>query len=31
MAAGQLDAGADYNRNRNAMIDQGLIKAEQSR
>lgn len=31
VAAGQLDAGADYNRNRNAMIDQGLIKAEQSR
>lgn len=31
VTAGQLDAGADYNRNRNAMIDQGLIKAEQSR
>ncbi len=31
VAAGQLDAGADYNRNRNAMIDQGLIKPEQSR
>jgi phosphonate transport system substrate-binding protein len=31
VAAGQLDAGADYNRNRTAMIDQGLIKAEQSR
>lgn len=31
VAAGQLDAGADYNRNRSAMIDQGLIKAEQSR
>ncbi|HRF10731.1 MAG TPA: phosphate/phosphite/phosphonate ABC transporter substrate-binding protein [Candidatus Accumulibacter phosphatis] len=28
---GILDAGADYNRNRNAMIEQGLIKAEQSR
>jgi phosphonate transport system substrate-binding protein len=28
---GLLDAGADYNRNRNAMIEQGLIKAEQSR
>lgn len=28
---GQLDAGADYNRNRNAMIEQGLIKAEQSK
>ena len=26
-----LDAGADYNRNRNAMIEQGLIKADQSR
>jgi hypothetical protein len=26
-----LDAGADYNRNRNAMIEQGLIKAEQSK
>ena len=25
-----LDAGADYNRNRNAMIEQGLIKASQS-
>jgi phosphonate transport system substrate-binding protein len=31
VAAGQLDAGADYNRNRNAMIEQGLIKAEQSK
>lgn len=28
---GELDAGADYNRNRNAMIEQGLIKAEESR
>ena len=27
---GELDAGADYNRNRNAMIEQGLIKAEDS-
>lgn len=27
---GVLDAGADYNRNRNAMIEQGLIKAEHS-
>lgn len=27
----QLDAGADYNRNRNAMIEQGLIKPEQSK
>ena len=31
VAAGQLDAGADYNRNRTAMIEQGLIKAERSR
>jgi phosphonate transport system substrate-binding protein len=30
VTSGQLDAGADYNRNRNAMIDQGLIKAERS-
>jgi phosphonate transport system substrate-binding protein len=28
---GALDAGADYNRNRNAMIEQGLIKADASR
>lgn len=28
---GVLDAGADYNRNRNAMIEQGLIQAGQSR
>lgn len=28
---GALDAGADYNRNRNAMIEQGLIKASQSK
>lgn len=28
---GKLDAGADYNRNRNAMIEQGLIKAERSK
>jgi phosphonate transport system substrate-binding protein len=28
---GELDAGADYNRNRDAMIEQGLIKAEDSR
>ena len=27
---GELDAGADYNRNRTAMIEQGLIKAEDS-
>ena len=31
VAQGVLDAGADYNRNRNAMIEQGLIKAEQSK
>ncbi len=31
VAAGQLDAGADYNRNRTAMIEQGLIKAERSK
>jgi phosphonate transport system substrate-binding protein len=31
VAAGLLDAGADYNRNRNAMIEQGLLKAERSR
>jgi phosphonate transport system substrate-binding protein len=31
VAQGLLDAGADYNRNRNAMINQGLIKAEQSK
>ncbi len=31
IAAGQLDAGADYNRNRNAMIEQGLLKAERSK
>jgi phosphonate transport system substrate-binding protein len=31
VAAGQLDAGADYNRNRTAMIEQGLIKAEHSK
>jgi phosphonate transport system substrate-binding protein len=30
VAAGVLDAGADYNRNRNAMIAQGLIRAERS-
>lgn len=27
---GNIDAGADYNRNRNMMIEQGLIKANQS-
>ncbi|CAN7397411.1 MULTISPECIES: phosphate/phosphite/phosphonate ABC transporter substrate-binding protein [unclassified Variovorax] len=31
VTAGQLDAGADYNRNRTAMIDQGLIKADRSK
>lgn len=31
VAQGVLDAGADYNRNRNAMIEQGLIKAENSK
>ena len=28
---GELDAGADYNRNRDAMIEQGLIKAADRR
>jgi phosphonate transport system substrate-binding protein len=31
VAAGQIDAGADYNRNRNAMIESGMIKAERSK
>jgi phosphonate transport system substrate-binding protein len=31
VTAGQLDAGADFNRNRDVMIAQGLIKAERSR
>ncbi len=31
VTSGQLDAGADYNRNRNAMIEQGLISADKSR
>ena len=30
ITAGQLDAGADYNGNRNAMIEAGLIKADRS-
>ena len=30
VARGELDAGADYNRNRDAMIEQGLIKAADS-
>lgn len=31
VTAGQLDAGADYNRNRDAMIAQGLIPAGRSK
>ena len=31
VTAGQLDAGADYNRNRDAMIAQGLIPAARSK
>jgi phosphonate transport system substrate-binding protein len=31
VSAGQLDAGADFNRNRTAMIELGLIKAERSK
>lgn len=31
VAAGQLDAGADYNRNRDAMIAQGLVSAARSK
>jgi phosphonate transport system substrate-binding protein len=31
VTAGQLDAGADYNRNRTAMIEQGLIRADRSK
>jgi phosphonate transport system substrate-binding protein len=31
VTAGQLDAGADYNRNRDAMIAQGLITAARSK
>jgi phosphonate transport system substrate-binding protein len=31
VTAGRLDAGADYNRNRSAMIDQGLIRADRSK
>ena len=30
VARGELDAGADYNRNRDAMIAEGLIRPEQS-
>ncbi len=31
VSTGQLDSGADFNRNRTAMIEQGLIKAERSK
>ena len=31
VTAGQLDAGADYNRNRDAMVAQGLIAAARSK
>ncbi len=31
VSRGEIDAGADYNRNRNAMISDGLIKAEESK
>lgn len=31
VTAGQLDAGADFNRNRDVMIAQGLIQAERSK
>ncbi|MBC7941763.1 MAG: PhnD/SsuA/transferrin family substrate-binding protein, partial [Chitinophagaceae bacterium] len=31
VTAGQLDAGADYNRNRDAMVAQGLITAARSK
>ncbi len=31
VTAGQLDAGADYNRNRDAMVSQGLITAARSK
>jgi phosphonate transport system substrate-binding protein len=31
VTAGQLDAGADYNRNRDAMIAQGMIQAARSK
>jgi phosphonate transport system substrate-binding protein len=31
VTAGQLDAGADYNRNRDAMISQGMITAARSK
>jgi phosphonate transport system substrate-binding protein len=31
VARGELDAGADFNRNRDTMIDEGLIKAAESK
>lgn len=31
VASRQLDAGADYNRNRDAMIEQGMLRAESSK
>lgn len=31
VARSEIDAGADYNRNRNAMIEQGLIRAADSK
>lgn len=31
VTAGQIDAGADFNRNRTTMIDQGMIRAERSK
>lgn len=31
VARGELDAGADFNRNRDTMIDEGLIKASESK
>lgn len=31
VTSGQIDAGADFNRNRTTMIDQGLIRAERSK
>jgi phosphonate transport system substrate-binding protein len=31
VAKGELDVGADYNRNRNAMIEEGLIKESDSK
>ena len=31
VTAGHIDAGADFNRNRTTMIDQGMIRAERSK